>query len=523
MSKYSEESSKNINPTRPTKGVDSKPEPRYASTKELVAIIPALLLCIFLIALDRTIIATAIPRVTDEFHSLKDVGWYASSYLLPFGSFQLMFGRIYTFFNPKWVLLAAILIFEVGSTVAGAAPSSTALIIGRAISGLGASGIFGGVVIILVHAVPLHRRPIFQGMMGGAFGIASVIGPLLGGAFTTSVSWRWCFYINLPIGGFVMVVLAFILRLDIKREETFTWRQKLAKLDLLGNATLLPSIICLLLALQWGGSTYPWNNWRIILMFILFGILILAFGLIQQRKQENATVPPRILKNRSILSAVFFSFCTDGGATVFIYYIPIWFQAIKGSSAVESGIQNLAAVIAMVVGSVVAGGAVQQLGYYAPFMIAASFVGSIGAGLITTWQVNTGHAKWIGYQVLWGFGFSMGMQQAGLAAQAVLSVDDAPTGISLVFFARTMGGAVFTSVAQNMFTNKLVSGLEHLASSNPKAIVNTGATELRSVVSANDLPQVLWAYNKAIVAAFYAAVGLSCASILGAVTIEWKT
>lgn len=226
---------------------------------------------------------------------------------------------------------------------------------------------------------------------------------------------------------------------------------------------------------------------------------------------------------------------------IFVYYIPIWFQAIKGSSPVHSGIQNLAAVLALVIGSITAGAAVQRLGYYTPFMIACSVISSIGAGLITTWKVNTGHAEWIGYQVLWGFGFGLGMQQSGLAAQAVLGVKDAPTGISLVFFAQTIvscpqipqpcslltfavqGGAIFTSVCQNVLNNKLVEGLTHLSSSSPEAIVRTGATELRSVVSAQDLPLVLQAYNKALITAFYVGLGLSCASIIGALAIEWKS
>ncbi|KAL1956706.1 hypothetical protein VTO42DRAFT_6856 [Malbranchea cinnamomea] len=144
----------------------------------------ALYLAMLLVASDRTIIATAISRITDDFHALNDIGWYGSNYLLTSCAFQLTYGRIYTFYSPKWVLLSAITLFETGSAICGAAPNSTAFIVGRAIAGLGSCGIFSGVVVIITDSVPLHKRPMFTGFLGGVFGLSSVIAPLIGGAFT---------------------------------------------------------------------------------------------------------------------------------------------------------------------------------------------------------------------------------------------------------------------------------------------------------------------------------------------------
>ena len=145
---------------------------------------------------DNTIIATAIPRISDEFSSVEDIGWYGSAYLLTTCAFQLLWGKFYTFFSIKWTFLVTIGIFELGSLVCGVAPNSTALIVGRAIAGLGSAGIFSGALIIIAYSVPLEKRPIYTGLIGGMYGIASVAGPLMGGAFTDRLTWRWCFYIK---------------------------------------------------------------------------------------------------------------------------------------------------------------------------------------------------------------------------------------------------------------------------------------------------------------------------------------
>ncbi|KAJ7499709.1 DHA14-like major facilitator, partial [Mycena latifolia] len=498
----------------------------YPEGLKLTLITLALCLSVFLVALDNTIIATAIPKITDQFQSLDDVGWYGSAYLLTTAAFQLLFGRFYSFLSMKWVYVGAISVFELGSLICGVAPSSKALIIGRAIAGLGSAGIFSGALIIVANSVPLAKRPLFTGLIGAMYGIASVAGPLMGGVFTDKVTWRWCFYINLPIGAVTLLVIIFFFKAPgvHRKSESMSLMARIDQFDPIGTVIFVPAIVCLLLALQWGGSKYPWSDGRIIALFVLFGVLISGFIGIQIWKQDRATVPPRILKQRSILSGTWFSLCLGSSFFILVYFLPIWFQAIKGVSAVKSGIDNLPMILSLVISSLLAGGIITAVGYYTPFMILSSILMAVGAGLISTFSISTGHAHWIGFQVIYGLGVGFGMQQPIMAAQTVLSLQDIPTGTSLIMFMQTLGGALFVSVGQNVFTNKLATGLaSQVPGVNPAIVLSAGATSLRNSIDAQYLPAVLSVYNQALTSAYYVSVAMACLSLAGALAIEWKS
>ncbi|KAJ5293876.1 hypothetical protein N7508_008697 [Penicillium antarcticum] len=496
----------------------------YPTGVKLALIALALCLSVFLVALDNSIIATAIPKITDKFHSLEDVGWYGSAYLLTTASLQLLFGKFYSFFSIKWVYLIAIGIFELGSLICGVANSSLTLIIGRAVAGIGSAGIFSGALIILAHSVALEKRPMYSGFIGSMYGIASVAGPLLGGVFTDKVSWRWCFYINLPIGAITVVVIAIFFPAPNRQIKNSTWSERIRKFDPMGTSLFLPAIICLLLALQWGGTTYPWSNWRIILLFCFFGALILLFVFVQWTQQEYATVPPRIFFKRTVWSSALFSFCLGAAFLCSVYFLPIWFQAVKGASAVNSGIMNLPMLISVVVLSVLSGIIVTIVGYYAPFMILGTIMIAIGYGLMTKFHPDTPKSIWIGYQIIAGAGVGFGMQQPMIAVQVVLDIVDVPTGTAIIVFAQTLGGALFVSIGNNVFSNKLVEYLaEYAPTLDPALIIRTGATSVQSVVSKADLPGLLLAYNDAITQTFTVCAAVSALSVFGAVIVEWKS
>jgi len=508
--------------------MEEEDETEYPKSMQLALISIALCLSVFCMALDNTIITTAIPRITDQFKAINDVGWYGSAYLLTTCAFQLFFGKLYTFFSIKWVYLVALVIFEIGSAVCGAAPNSTALIIGRAVAGLGSAGIFSGAILIVANTVPLRQRPTYMGLIGGMYGIASVAGPLMGGAFTDKLTWRWCFYINLPIGAVTFAFIAFFYHPTEKsRAKSFTeggWRNNLEKFDIYGTLVFLPMIVCLLLALQWGGAKYPWSNGRIIALFVVFAVLLVVFVGIQFWKQENATVPPRILKQRTVAAVAWFAAMIGAAFFTLVYFLPIWFQAIKGASAVKSGIMNLPLILSLVIMSMLVGGLITKIGWYTPFVIAGSVLLSIGSGLVSTFTTTTSHSHWIGYQIIFGFGMGMSMQQTLVAVQTVLPKADVPIGTAIAMFSQTLGGALFISVAQNVFTNSLLKNAKAAVPGlDSHIILGTGATELRNVIPPEYLGAVQEAYNGALVNTFYVAVATSVLSVIGAVFFEWKS
>ncbi|KAF7546525.1 hypothetical protein G7Z17_g8368 [Cylindrodendrum hubeiense] len=503
------------------------PTPTYPTGFSFGITLFALFISLFCVALDSTIISTAIPRITDHFHALQDVGWYGSSYLLTKCAFQLPFGKMFRFFSLKWTFLAALFIFEVGSVLCAAAQSSAMLIVGRLIAGIGCAGISSGGLIIIANITPMEKRATYQSLYGGIFGIASVVGPLVGGAFTDKVSWRWCFYINLPLGAVSAAFIIFSLRLPAKPNplKEMGIVSLLWNLDPIGFVLFVPSIICLLFTLQWGGTTYAWNSGQIIALFVVFGVTLIAFIVSQALLGEGGTVPPRIAKQRTIFASSLFTFCLAGTFFLLSYFIPIYFQAVKGKSALRSGIDCIPLILPNVIGILFAGFGTSKIGYYVPFIYLAVVIAPIGAGLLTTLEPGTSSAKWIGYQILFGFGSGCGFQLPQVAAQIVLPPRDIPMGISVSMLFQGLGGAVLISAANNVLNDKLLHYINalNIPGVDGMDVINAGATGFRDIIPAENIVEVVAVYNKALRKAFQIALIMACLSALPAALLEWKS
>ncbi|KAJ5885205.1 MFS toxin efflux pump [Penicillium taxi] len=520
---------------------DSNQEHQYPAVGKVVVIVLAIYLAAFLVALDQTIIGVAIPKITDQFNSIPDIAWYGSAYFLTSTALQPSYGRIYKIFSVKWSFLAAVGIFEVGSLICGVASSSTVLIVGRAIAGVGVAGIFSGALMIISITVPLAKRPLVFGVYGMVWGVASIVGPLLGGAFTDGATWRWCFYINLPIGGVSIGVVLLVLRLPKNDKVSgVPILERIKELDVIGASLLIPAITCLILALQWGGDAYSWRSSQIIGLFVGFGLLSILFAGFQLylskqdeknatgEKSGRATLPPSILKQRTIWSAALFAFFFSGGFFLLVYYVPIYFQSVKGSSAMTSGLQVLPFMLATVVSSIVVGILVTAAGYYTPFLISSTAIAAVGTGLMTLYDVDISDGKWIGYQIVVGAGIGAGLQIPMTAVQTVLSPEDIPVGTAAVMFFQTLGGAIFIAVGQSVFQNGLIAGIRANTSGvDPSEIISAGATETRHVLTTlgqlSELDGVIQAYMNGLKDTFRVSLALMVAAFLAACCVEWKS
>ncbi|BAE64650.1 unnamed protein product [Aspergillus oryzae RIB40] len=499
-------------------GVDDAPtEEPSTGGFTLLMTVTALAMSMFL-----TIVATAIPKITDEFGGIEDEGWYGSAFFITLGSFQAAWGKAYKYFPLKTSFLLSIFLFEVGSLICGVAPNSLALCIGRAITGVGGAGISSGAFTIIALSAPPKQRPAYIGILGASYGVAAAIGPLVGGAFTTNITWRWCFYINLPIGGLAAGIILFFYRpppplpfLDTPLKE------KLLQMDLVGTLILVSALVCYVLALQWGGISLSWGDSKVIGTLVGFVVLLAVYAIVQWVQKERAAMIGRLFRRNVVVMMIYIDLLA-GTFFLLVYYLPIYFQVVSGVSAAQSGIRNLPLILAQSVSTVISGVTLSKFGYPQPFLLVGGVLTAIGSGLLYTLEVNTGSGKWIGYQLLAGIGIGWCFQIPVVTAQASVAPEDLPSVTAMVLTVQTLGGSVFVSAGQSAMVNVLLKNLRSETSTvDAVKVAMTGATELRQKFSSAQMPFILTAYMNGLQAAFLVAVVASSVATVVCLATRW--
>ncbi|KAF2680027.1 efflux pump antibiotic resistance protein [Lentithecium fluviatile CBS 122367] len=444
----------------------------------------------FLIALDTTIVGIAVPTITTQFHSLDDIAWYGSAYLVTLTALQPSFRRIYKLYNVKTTYLVYISISEVGSIICAAAPKSAVFIVGRAISGCGAAGLFQGALNIITNAVPLEKRPLYMGIVISVFGISACAGPVLGGAFTEDVSWRLCFWINDLIGAITFVLVLIFCKHKEEDRQPITLPQQIKQMDPIGASAMTAAICCLFLALQWGGHSKPWNSATIIGLFVGFGLILIVFCITQYKMKENATTPLRVLKQRSILFGALFLFSMAMSAYVYGYYLVIYFQSIKSSSPMKSGLQFMALALPQIVFIIIAGGVATEWSYYESRLIFRKLPFKLSL------------SRFI-------------VEDLCKAKLTISREDDVPTGKCNQSVFVSAWSALGLSIGKTLFLNELTAQVARTSHISPAAVVAAGASNLQYLAPTPESLRILVeAYATAIRHALIFALVVICLPFL---------
>ncbi|HXQ62116.1 MAG TPA: MDR family MFS transporter [Acidimicrobiales bacterium] len=423
------------------------------SHRQVLIVFSGLMLGMLLAALDQTIVATALPTIVGDLHGLDHLSWVVTAYLLTTTLSTPLYGKISDLYGRKKIFQVAIVIFLVGSALSGLSRNMDQLIAFRALQGLGGGGLMALAMAIIGDIVSPRERGRYQGYFGGVFAFASIGGPLAGGFFVDHLTWRWIFYINIPVGILALVITSVVLRLPLPRRAH--------TIDYAGSALLVGAVTSFLLVTLWGGQTYSWGS-SIILTLVIAGAVCLAAFVWWERRAREPVFPPHLFANP--IPAVAFVITLLVAAAMFaaIIFIPIYLQLVDGVSPALSGVLLLPLMGGMLVTSIGSGQVVTRIGRYKAFPVAGTALMTVGMWLLSHLGPHTSHLTAAGYMVVFGLGMGMVMQLLVLAVQNAVARDDLGAATSAISFFRNIGAAFGTALFGTILTLRLGHWLPRL-------------------------------------------------------------
>ena len=421
-----------------------------APQRGLAVIYGALMLAMLLAALDQTIVATALPTIAGDLGGLDHLSWVVTSYLLATTATTQVWGKLGDQYGRKYLFIAAIVIFLVGSALSGLSRTLTELIAFRALQGIGGGGLLVLAQAIVGDVVPPRERGKYQGAFGAVFGVSSVIGPLLGGFFVDNLSWRWVFYINLPIGAVALVVVTAVLPATSDRRKH--------SIDYLGATVIAAFATCVVLATSWGGTTYAWGSAVIIGLFAASAVLVAVWWLSARRAAEPL-LPLRLFRNPVFSVAAAISLAAGFAMFGSISYLPLFLQVVHGISATISGVYLLPLVGGLLVTSIVSGQLIARTGKYKIYPIAGTAILVVALFLLSKLDEHTSTALTSVDFFILGLALGLIIQVLVIAVQNSADFADLGAATSGATFFRTIGGAFGVSIFGAIFSNRLVSEL----------------------------------------------------------------